>query len=170
MNTAMTDVCRREEERNARLHRLPGASRGRPFPPSLPPSLPPAQSAGIVDFTLSWLEAHGAPPEVHQLLDSREYEDACSGKEGGSEGGRERGKEGSSVPSLPLLVSSLERHMTPPTSPPPLPSFLPPSLPGPIICLLAALPHLLDTGKSGREAYLTTLLEVAKKNRKGPFR
>ncbi|GAB5033474.1 protein disulfide isomerase-like 2-3-like [Nannochloropsis oceanica] len=77
------------------------------------------QSAGIVDFTLSWLEAHGAPPEVHQLLDSREYEDACS---------------------------------------------------GPIICSLAALPHLLDTGKSGREAYLTTLLEVAKKNRKGPFR
>lgn len=79
----------------------------------------PRESAGIVDFTLSWLEAHGAPPEVHQLLDSREYEDACS---------------------------------------------------GPIICLLAALPHLLDTGKSGREAYLTTLLEVAKKNRKGPFR
>jgi len=49
-------------------------------PPSLPPSLPSLpQSAGIVDFALDWLEKHGAPPEVNQLLGPTEYEEACSG-------------------------------------------------------------------------------------------
>ena len=79
----------------------------------------PREAAGIIDFALDWLEKHGAPPEVNQLLSAKQYEEACS---------------------------------------------------GPIICLLAALPHLLDTGKAGREGYLSTLMDVAKKNRKGPFR
>jgi hypothetical protein len=41
---------------------------------------------------------------------------------------------------------------------------------GAIICLLAALPHIMDSGKKGREGYLDTLMEVAKKNRRAPIR
>mmetsp|Transcript_16952 Transcript_16952/g.22406 ORF Transcript_16952/g.22406 Transcript_16952/m.22406 type:complete len:438 (+) Transcript_16952:85-1398(+) len=37
------------------------------------------------------------------------------------------------------------------------------------ICVLAALPHLMDSGKAGREDYINTIIEVAKKMRGKPF-
>jgi len=37
------------------------------------------------------------------------------------------------------------------------------------ICVLAALPHILDSGKAGREEYLERLVQVAKKVRGKPF-
>uniref|UniRef100_I2CQT3 protein disulfide-isomerase n=1 Tax=Nannochloropsis gaditana (strain CCMP526) TaxID=1093141 RepID=I2CQT3_NANGC len=79
----------------------------------------PREAAGIIEYTLDWLERHGAAPEVNQLLSPETYEEECA---------------------------------------------------GPVICVLAALPHLLDTGKKGREDYLAVLMEVAQKNRKAPFR
>ena len=37
------------------------------------------------------------------------------------------------------------------------------------ICVVAALPHILDSGKAGREAYLQTLADVALAQRGKPF-
>lgn len=37
------------------------------------------------------------------------------------------------------------------------------------ICVLALLPHILDSGKDGRNAYIDTLKDVAKLRRRDPF-
>ena len=37
------------------------------------------------------------------------------------------------------------------------------------LCALAFLPHILDSGKDGRNAYIETLVSVAKKTRPLPF-
>lgn len=41
---------------------------------------------------------------------------------------------------------------------------------GAIICVIAALPHIVDSGKKGREGYLETLTAAAKKLRRAPVR
>jgi len=40
---------------------------------------------------------------------------------------------------------------------------------GETTCLIAFLPHILDTQKAGRDAYLTTLKEVSSANARRPF-
>jgi hypothetical protein len=41
---------------------------------------------------------------------------------------------------------------------------------GAVICVLATLPHIVDSGKAGREKYLEVLADAAKALRKSPVR
>lgn len=41
---------------------------------------------------------------------------------------------------------------------------------GAVICVIAALPHIVESGKKGRENYLDVLTAAAKKLRRSPVR
>lgn len=122
---------------------------------------------------LDMLERSDIPPEVHQLTSQALFDENCSGTVYVSL------STYVCVCTFVYVVCVRNQHalyyqLSSPISPPKNTHTtiytITQTPTGPVICLLAALPHIIDSGKAGRDGYLDTLLDVAKKHRKAPIR